>query len=69
MHAETTPVKTFEFVPVTTSELVFSEESYKATFKGMEVDLINMMEDNQLLFVVPDVASGPGELEMVFGNK
>ncbi|EON78910.1 hypothetical protein ADIS_0503 [Lunatimonas lonarensis] len=69
LYAETTTVKPFEFVPVTTSELVFSEESYKATFKGMEVDLINIMEDNQLLFVVPDVAPGAGELEMVVGNK
>jgi polyhydroxyalkanoate synthesis regulator phasin len=68
ISSEQTSVKPLEFIIITSSEVSFTQESYKGTINETEIDLIKT-ENNNLIFSLPQLDSGDATLKLTINNK
>lgn len=68
LSSESTTVKPYQLVVLTSDNHTFNEESYTADFGDTVVNLVKT-EDGDIAFIVPDVASNTYELSLTSQNK
>jgi Leucine-rich repeat (LRR) protein len=68
LTSKETTVQQLQFVIIESSEMIFSDDSYKATFGDLEIDLYKT-ENNSLIFSIPDTSVGTNKLELIIENK
>lgn len=61
-------VKPFEFVLLESDQINFDQEIYIGTISDQSIELI-AIENNKLMFIVPDLSPGQANLELVIGEK
>lgn len=68
ISSEQTSVKPLEFIIISSSEVSFTQKSYKGTINETEIDLIKT-ENNNLIFSLPQIDSGNATLKLTINNK